>query len=67
MNYKTIQVDPDLYRRIEKFINATRAFEDVNEYFNFILATLFLPEEQALSREEQGILSERLKALGYLD
>ena len=67
VNCKTIRVHPDLYRRVEEFIHATRAFESVDEYVNFMLETLFLSETQALSRKETEMLSERLKALGYLD
>lgn len=67
MNCATVQINPDLYQRVKKFIDATHAFEDVNEYVNFILETLFLPEEQMLSSKDQERLSERLKALGYLD
>lgn len=67
MNYKTVRVNPEIYRRLEEFIHATHAFESVNEYINFVLEILFLPEEQILSQKEQEILSERLKSLGYLD
>ena len=67
MNCPTVQINPELYRRIREFIEASHAFETVNEYVNFMLETLFLPEEQILSTKEQETLSERLKALGYLD
>ena len=67
MNYKNVKVRSELYRKLEEFIHATHAFESVNEYINFVLETLFLPEEQMLSKKEQEILSERLKSLGYLD
>jgi hypothetical protein len=67
VNCKTIRVHPDLYRRVEEFIQATRAFEGVDEYVNFVLETLFLSDEQVFSSKEAEVLSERLKALGYLD
>ena len=67
MRYKTIKIHPELYQKLEEFIRATGAFESVNEYVNFMLETMFLPEEQILSTKEHEILSERLKALGYLD
>ena len=67
MEYKSVRVQRELYRRLEEFIHATHAFENVDEYINFVLETLFLPEQQILSTKEHEILSERLKALGYLD
>jgi hypothetical protein len=67
MNSNVIKIDSDLYRKVEEFIHATRAFESVDEYINFLLETLFLSDEQVLSNDETKILSERLRALGYLE
>lgn len=67
MNRTPVHINPDLYRRVEEFIHATHAFESVNEYVDFVLEALFLPEEQLLSSNEQQMLSERLRALGYID
>lgn len=67
MNQTTVRINHDLYRRVEEFIHATHAFGSVNEYINFLLETLFLPEEKLLSSNEQQMLSERLRALGYLE
>ena len=67
MSRTTVRINTDLYRRVKEFIQVSHAFESVDEYVNFVLETLFLPEEQILSTKEQEILSERLKALGYLD
>jgi len=67
MNCPKVQINPDLYRRVKEFIQASHAFESVDEYINFVLETVFLPEERILSTKEHEILSERLRALGYLD
>ena len=67
MNCPTVQINSALYQKVKEFIEPSHAFESVNEYVNFVLETLFLPEEQMLSKKEQEILSKRLKSLGYLD
>jgi hypothetical protein len=67
MNCPTVQINSALYQKVKEFIQASHAFGSVNEYVNFVLETLFLPEEQMLSKKEEELLSERLKALGYLD
>lgn len=64
---KTIRVSisKELYENIQKFIEGT-SYTSVDEYVEDKLMEDF-PFKEALSEEEEKIIKERLKRLGYIE
>ena len=64
---KTVQVSisKELYEKIQKFIEGT-SYTSVDEYIEDKLMEDF-PFKDALSEEEEKIIKERLKQLGYIE
>ena len=68
MNKKTISIPETLYQKIEEQIKGTE-FSSVEEYVIFVLEEILKEEddsEAALTPEEEELVKERLKGLGYL-
>ncbi|KYH39302.1 MAG: hypothetical protein AYL28_000770 [Candidatus Bathyarchaeota archaeon B23] len=61
----TIRIPKGLYRRIEERIAGT-VFSSVEEYIIHKLENEF-PEEPIYSEEEERIIRERLRRLGYIE
>lgn len=69
---RSVKIPKPLYRRIKKRIRETE-FTSVSEYVGYVMSEVLddLDEEdapeEALSEQEDELIKERLKALGYLD
>lgn len=61
----TIRIPKKLYKRIEERITGT-IFSSVEEYIIHKLENEF-PEEPVYSEEEEEIIRERLRRLGYIE
>ncbi len=61
----TIKIPKRLYKRIEKRIAGT-IFSSVEEYIIHKLENEF-PEEPEYTEEEEEIIRERLRRLGYIE
>jgi Arc/MetJ-type ribon-helix-helix transcriptional regulator len=61
----TIRIPKKLYRRIKEKIAGT-IFSSVEEYIIHKLENEF-PEEPVYSEEEEEIIRERLRRLGYIE
>ena len=67
---KAIMLSAEIYSRIEYRVKAT-GFGSVDEYVTFVLEEVLKEEgeeeERAFSREEEEVVKDRLRALGYLE
>jgi hypothetical protein len=61
----TIMIPKELYNKIQAKINGT-SFTSVEEYVALKLENEF-PEELEYSEEEEKIIRERLRRLGYIE
>lgn len=61
----SIMIPRELYKKIETKINGT-SFTSVEEYVVLKLENEF-PEEQEYTQEEEKIIRERLRRLGYIE
>ena len=64
-----VYIPRKLYERIKREIESTGGFESVDEYVTFVLEELLSGEEhgeEAYSKEEEELIKERLRSLGYL-
>lgn len=64
-NSVSIQVPGDLFRKIEEKIEGT-SFSSVEEYVIRKLENEF-PAEPVYSKEEEELIRERLRRLGYIE
>jgi hypothetical protein len=60
-----IRIPLDLFRKIEKRIEGT-SFSSVDEYVVKMLENQF-PQEPVYSKEEEKLIRERLRRLGYIE
>lgn len=60
----TIRIPGDLYKKIEDKIEGT-SFSSVEEYIVSALESEF-PAEPVYSKEEEELIKERLRKLGYI-
>jgi hypothetical protein len=63
---KEIKIRQEYYKQIEKVIAQSRQFRTVDEYVNFVLKEILFGEEGAKAAEEERMLKNRLRDLGYL-
>jgi Arc/MetJ-type ribon-helix-helix transcriptional regulator len=63
-----IEISKELYEKAEKFVKEQGGFESVEELVEFLLREVLEEEEggQALSKEEEEKVKERLRSLGYI-
>lgn len=61
----SIGIPGDLYRKIEKKIEGT-SFSSVEEYVVMKLESEF-PSEPVYTKEEEELIKERLRKLGYIE
>lgn len=61
----SIQIPLDLYRKIEKKIEGT-SFPSVEDYIIQRLENEF-PAEPVYTKEEEELIKERLRKLGYIE
>jgi len=61
----SVNIPRSLYEKIEKKIAGT-IFTSVEEYVALLLENEF-PEEAQYSEEEEALIRERLKKLGYIE
>lgn len=61
----TIKITADLYTKIEEKIAGT-SFSSVEEYVVMRLESEF-PAEPVYSKEEEELIKERLRKLGYIE
>ena len=62
---KTIQIPDELYTKIQVRIGNT-SFKSVDDYIVKKLQIEF-PPEQAYTEEEERLIKERLRKLGYIE
>jgi hypothetical protein len=60
-----VKIPRDLYLKIKERIKGT-SFESVDEYVALMLENEF-PEETVYSKEEEELIRERLRRLGYIE
>ncbi len=66
---KDISIPASLYKQIEEKLKGTE-MESVSSYVTKVLREILAKEDaapEALSKEDEEKVKERLKALGYLD
>jgi hypothetical protein len=64
---RTIHISEDVARLLEERIKGS-SFESVDAYVTFVLARLAEQTgETAFSEEDERLLKERLRSLGYID
>ncbi len=64
-----IHLPKDLYEKIKKEADES-GFADINEFIVFVLSQLVETSEtggEALSKEDEEKVKERLRSLGYID
>jgi Arc/MetJ-type ribon-helix-helix transcriptional regulator len=61
----SVKISKDLYEKIEEKIAGT-SFTSVDEYIELLLENEF-PEEPQYSAEEEKLIRERLRRLGYIE
>ncbi len=62
-----VEIRRDLYEKAERFIQQQGGFSSVNELVEFLLEEALEMEASAQpSREDEEVVKERLKRLGYL-
>ena len=66
--FAEIRIPTQLYKQVEQRIKGTE-FDSVSSYVAFVLRELLSDEEpeHGLSPEEEEMVKDRLKALGYID
>ena len=60
-----INIPKEIYHKIKERIQGT-SFESVDEYIALMLENEF-PEETHYSKEEEELIRERLRRLGYIE
>jgi len=60
-----VMIPRELYKKVEEKIAGT-SFTSVEEYLELLLENEF-PEETEYSAEEEALIRERLKKLGYIE
>jgi hypothetical protein len=60
-----VMIPRGLYQKIQEKINGT-SFTSVEEYVAMLLENEF-PEESEYSEEEEALIRERLRKLGYIE
>ncbi len=60
-----VSIPRDIYEKIKDRIQGT-SFESVDEYVALMLENEF-PEETQYSKEEEELIRERLRRLGYIE
>lgn len=60
-----IEISKDIIEKIKQRIKETE-FKSVEEYIEFVLREVLEEEEAEISKEDEEIIKERLRALGYL-
>ncbi len=67
MPEKTIRIPEELYEKAQKYIEENGGFESVDELAAYLLQEFLAEDEvQALTREEEEKIRDRLKSLGYI-
>ncbi|OGD54605.1 hypothetical protein A3K81_04315 [Candidatus Bathyarchaeota archaeon RBG_13_60_20] len=61
----TVMIPRELYTKVEEKIAGT-SFTSVEEYLVLLLENEF-PEEAEYSEEEEALIRERLRKLGYIE
>lgn len=63
-----VYISAELYEKAKKFVEEQGGFSSVEELVEFVLNEVLSEEEggEALSKEEEEKVKERLRALGYL-
>ncbi|OAT81214.1 CopG family transcriptional regulator [Desulfotomaculum copahuensis] len=65
--WASVKIPAELFREIEKRIKET-GFASVDEYVAFVLReVVFDDAEQELAGDDEEVVKERLRSLGYLD
>lgn len=69
-NLVCIEISLDLFKKIEDRIQKTE-FKSVSEYVSFVLAEVVKEDDEkeergGLTAEEEALLTDRLRGLGYL-
>ncbi len=64
----TIQISKELYEKARQYIEKIGGFNSVEEFIEFVLSEVLSEEtgETALSKEEEELVKQRLRSLGYL-
>lgn len=64
----TIQISKELYEKARQYIEKIGGFNSVEEFIEFVLNEVLSEEtgETALSKEEEELVKQRLRSLGYL-
>jgi Arc/MetJ-type ribon-helix-helix transcriptional regulator len=60
-----VKIPRELYKKVEEKIAGT-SFTSVEEYLKLLLENEF-PEETEYTAEEEALIRERLKKLGYIE
>lgn len=64
---RTIAIQSEYYREIEKIVAHSQQFDSVAEYVNFVLKEfLYAGDDRAASKTDEAALQQRLQDLGYL-
>lgn len=65
-----VNIPDELYVEIEKRVKESEDFSSVDEYVTFVLEELLKDEDEdveyTMSEEEEEVVKERLRELGYL-
>ena len=62
---RTIEIPDEVCSEVEaRWIG--KEFPDLESFVRFVLETLLAPEIESLDRDEQQLLEQRLRDLGYL-
>ena len=64
----TIQISKELYEKARQYIEKIGGFNSVEEFIEFVLNEVLSEEtgETTLSKEEEELVKQRLRSLGYL-
>jgi len=62
-----IHISKELYEKVKKFVESEGGFSSVDEFVEFVLREVVESSQgEAMSREDEEKVKERLRALGYL-
>ncbi len=63
----TIQISKELYEKASQYIEKVGGFNSVEEFVEFVLNEILTEEEKTeLSKEDEELVKQRLRSLGYL-
>ncbi|NPA22909.1 MAG: CopG family transcriptional regulator [Crenarchaeota archaeon] len=63
----TIQISKELYEKARQYIEKVGGFNTVEEFVEFVLNEILTEEEQtAMTKEDEELVKQRLRSLGYL-